>query len=184
MQRASLTQQEIPVIPLACALSQPHLCQSIPQEKDVPLHSYKHFMISVGHFQHYCPVSPQGYTYQTVLELAFLMAFLWDPFGAYTPRTSPRNKMRFRFLKSYRYLFQWLTMQLTVVIVAAVNLFYSSRGSEYIKELEMACINCDSLELIKVLLKMVYQKKKVLFLCKRKYCEQVIMEVYGTALFK
>lgn len=110
MQRASLTQQEIPVIPLACALSQPHLCQSIPKEKDVPLHSYKCFMISVGHFQHYCPVSPQGYTCQAVLQLAFPMAFLWDPFGAYMPRPSPRNKMRFRFLKSYRYLFQWLTI--------------------------------------------------------------------------
>lgn len=37
------------------------------------------------------------------------MAFLWDPFGAYIPRPSPRNKMRFRFLKSYRYLFYGVT---------------------------------------------------------------------------
>lgn len=79
------------------------------------------------------------------------MAFLWDPFGAYMPRPSPRNKMRFRFLKSYRYLFWCLTVQLTVVIVATVDLFNSSRALQYIKKLEMAYINCDSLELVKVL---------------------------------
>uniref|UniRef100_A0A663N4A8 Phosphodiesterase n=1 Tax=Athene cunicularia TaxID=194338 RepID=A0A663N4A8_ATHCN len=31
------------------------------------------------------------------------MAFLWDPFGAYIPRPSSRNKMRLRFLKSYSF---------------------------------------------------------------------------------
>lgn len=83
------------------------------------------------------------------------------------PRPSPRNKMRFRFLKSYRYLFWWLMVQLTVVIVATVDLFLSSRGLRSIKNLEITCINYDSLGLVKVLLNIVYQKNRYCF-CIRK----------------
>lgn len=43
----------------------------------------------------------------------------------------------------------------------------------------MTCINCDSLVLVKVLL-----KKKGIFSVEKKYSEQVIVEVYETALFK
>lgn len=50
--------------------------------------------------------------------------------------------------------------------MVAVDLFYSSRGLQHIKKLEMACINCDCLALGKVLLNIMYQKNRYRFCVK------------------
>lgn len=144
MQRASVMQQEILVIPSSLC-SQP--ASSLPKHTIRKGHSLTQLQV----LHDYCRAPPAQLScflfwtvfFQTLLTLSLQMAFLWDPLGISIPRPSPKNKMRFRFLKSYRYLFYLFTVGYRLIVQCdcrALVFFLVLQHTENWKSVPLECL--------------------------------------------